>query len=70
MFFGGSYVVFPGPVEQALFVFRHLTQAIFLGEDWHEARSEQRQAANLIGAGLRLSHALAGRLGLGNWTTS
>lgn len=64
MFFGGSYVVFPGPVEQALFVFRHLTQAIFLGDAWHEARGERRQAANLIGAGLRLSHAVAGRLGL------
>src|SRR4051794_30997686 len=34
MFVGGSYVVFPGPSEQALFIFRHLTRALFLGDAW------------------------------------
>ncbi|HEX5247800.1 MAG TPA: hypothetical protein VFW41_11795 [Gaiellaceae bacterium] len=64
MFVGGSYVVFPGPSEQALFIFRHLTRALFLGADWPEARAYLRDAVRLAGACLRLSDEVARRAAL------
>lgn len=44
VFFGGSYRVLPGSVEDAEYVFRQLSRAIFLGDRWQEARSFQRRS--------------------------
>lgn len=69
VFFGGSYRVLPGLVEQAEFVFNQLSRAIFLGDRWLQGRGLQRHAADLAGAVLRLSETLAERAGLARGTT-
>jgi hypothetical protein len=61
VFFGGSYRVFPGSVEEAAYVFRQVTRAVFLGERWPEGRAFQRRIATLAGAVLRLSDTIARR---------
>jgi hypothetical protein len=62
-FFGGSYIVFPGPVEDAAFVFRRLARGLFLREDVPDSTAWS-QAADLALATLRLSDVIARRAGL------
>jgi hypothetical protein len=61
-FIGGSYVVFPGIVDDATFVLRHLAQGITQKELF--LRTFCDTAVRTLGAGLTLSDLVATRAGL------
>lgn len=62
-FFGGSYVVFPGPVEEALYVLRCLARGLFQQNDVPDP-GLWRTRADFLLAVLRLSDAVSRRAGL------
>jgi hypothetical protein len=62
-FFGGSYVVFPGNVENAFFILRRLARGLFLRGDVPD-RATWGQAANFVLAAVRVSDEIARRAGL------
>jgi hypothetical protein len=65
IFHGGSFVVFPGIADDAAFIFRHLTNALFFSNEPFPDASYQRQAGALIFAVLTVSTEIARRAGLG-----
>jgi hypothetical protein len=63
-FFGGSFVVFPGIVENATYILRHLMKAIFLaGVPFPDREFQERVKRFSLGV-LRVGNALARRAGL------
>lgn len=63
-FVGGSYIVFPGIVEEATYVLEHLVRAILLDLRPFSASAFMQEAFHLIQAGLVLSNEMAQRAGL------
>lgn len=66
-FYGGSFIVFPGIVENSTFVLRHLADALFRNTELVENAFFVSQARALISAVLAISDAIASRAGLGRW---
>jgi hypothetical protein len=64
-FIGGSYIVFPGIVEEPTFTLRHLARALFLDADpFPDVHFREMARAVLMGV-LALSNEVARRAGLG-----
>jgi len=64
-FIGGSYIVFPGIVEEPTFILRHLARVLFLDADpFPDVHFREMARAVLIGV-LALSNEIARRAGLG-----
>jgi hypothetical protein len=64
-FIGGSYIVFPGIVEEPTFILRHLAKALFLDADpFLDVHFREMARAVLMGV-LVLSNEVARRAGLG-----
>lgn len=64
-FHGGSFIVFPGIVENPTFVLRQLAKALFLYKEQFPSPGFLGQARMLISAVLALSDEVAKRAGLG-----
>jgi hypothetical protein len=60
-FFGGSYVIFPGVLEDAPFIYRQLSAALFLLEEPFPDKEVVTNAAQLLRAALVLSDEVARR---------
>lgn len=63
-FYGGSYIVFPGIAEESTFIWRQLTNAIFLHPDLFPDHQFARIVRQLFLAVLVLSNEIARRAGL------
>ncbi|MFC2051906.1 hypothetical protein ACFLT4_04175 [Chloroflexota bacterium] len=63
-FEGGSYVVFPGIVDDATYVLRNLTKAIFLSRDSPFPPEFIQQARTITTAILKLTDLIASRAGM------
>lgn len=63
-FHGGGFVVFPGIADDAVFILRHLTNALFFRSEAFSDTSFLQQAGALISAVLVLSTEMARRAGL------
>ncbi len=62
-FFGGSYIVLPGIVDDATFILRHLVQALVQNEELFP-RAYFETAVQTLGVGLTLSDLVATRAGI------